>query len=229
MARITRLTESDLSRLVRKIVSEQQGEGPFTGGGMGPGGLKSTTKPNIVTLDGSLFQNGQDKIDTNSAAYKKGVDAISTAITDMAVGGGGKPTIKIIGGASKVGEKQGYDNKGLASRRANNFYNIVKDRFPNVNFTMGDPVVSGSDVKNSPEANAAQYVKLIVSGTKTNLSVIQPIDHATAKINDAAHKAKTDPPKPIEYKTYVTVCYKVPLAYYNTILEPFKKWEISKS
>jgi hypothetical protein len=229
MTKIVRLTESDLNRLVKKVISEQQGEGKFTGGGMGPGGVKAKTSSYTVNMDGSLFQNGIDKIDTNSDAFNKGINAISNAISQTSISGGGKPTIKIIGGASAVGQKQGYDNSSLAKRRSNNFYNIVKDRFPNVNFIMGNPIVGVATEKNSPQANSEQFVKLVVSGTKTNLSIKQAIDHTTAKINDAAHKAKQDPPKPIEYTTYVTVCYKVPVAYYNTILSPFKKWEVSKS
>jgi hypothetical protein len=32
-----RLTENDLNRITKKVLSEQQGEGKFTGGGMGKG------------------------------------------------------------------------------------------------------------------------------------------------------------------------------------------------
>jgi hypothetical protein len=80
----------------------------------------------------------------------------------------------------------------LAQRRANNFYNIVKNIFPNVKFTVGEPVVGGSNtsIKNSPEANAAQFVKLVVSGTKTDLSTRQAIDNTAVNLNISPNKRK---------------------------------------
>jgi len=199
MARITRLTESDLNRLVRRVINEQP-KPPFDKpnyfggerdglGAPGPGGIDVRTKSQTIKMDGSLFKNGEDKIDTNSTEFKKGMTAISNATLDSAMGG--TPiSIKIIGGASAVGQSRGYDNKGLAQRRANNFYDIVKNIFPNVKFTVGQPVVGTATEKNSSAANAEQFVKLVVSGSKTDLSVIQAKDDLVVRKNITPDKRK---------------------------------------
>jgi hypothetical protein len=157
--------------------------------GPGPGGVEEKTKSYTVKMDGSLFKNGEDKIDTNSDAFKKGLTAISNAVAQSAMGGN-PASIQIIGGASAVGQKQGYDNKGLAQRRANNFEAIVKTRFPNVNFTTGQPVVGTATEKNSSEANAEQFVKLVVSGSKTDLNMIPSRDKTAVNLNIGPDKRK---------------------------------------
>ena len=224
MSKITRLTESDLNRLVRRVINEQPKIKPpfdkpyyFGGereglGAPGPGGLDVRTKSQTIKMDGSLFKNGEDKIDTNSGEYKKGVTAISNATLDSAMGGN-PPSIQIIGGASAVGQKQGYDNRGLAQRRANNFYNIVKNIFPNVKFTVGQPVVGTATEKNSAAANAEQFVKLVVSGTKTDLSVIQAKDNAVVVKNIVPGKAK----QKVSIETKWVVCFEIGDSEYQKI------------
>jgi hypothetical protein len=115
--------------------------------------------------------------------------AISNAAAQSAMGGN-PPSIQIIGGASAVGQNRGYDNKGLAQRRANNFYDIIKTRFPNVRFTTGQPVVGTATEKNSSAANAEQFVKLVVSGSKTDLNMIQSRDNTAVNLNIAPNKRK---------------------------------------
>jgi len=201
MARIVRLTESDLTRLVRKVINEQTTtkfnplyKPTYVGGtegkrGPGFGGVEEKTKSYTVKMDGSLFKNGEDKIDTNSDAFNKGITAISDAAAQSAMGGN-PASIRIIGGASAVGQKQGYDNKGLAQRRANNFEAIVKTRFPNVKFSTGEPVVGTATEKNSAAANAEQFVKLVVSGSKTDLNMIQSRDKTAVNLNIGPDKIK---------------------------------------
>jgi hypothetical protein len=201
MSKITRLTESDLTRLVRRVINEQPTtkfnplyKPTYVGGtegkrGPGPGDVKEKTKSYTVNMDGSLFKNGEDKIDTNSDAFNKGVNAITSAVMQSAIGG--NPTsIQIIGGASAVGQSRGYNNKGLAQKRANNFYDIIKTRFPNVKFTVGQPVVGTATEKNSDAANAEQFVKLVVSGSKTDLNTRQAIDNTAVNLNIGPDKRK---------------------------------------
>jgi hypothetical protein len=157
--------------------------------GPGPGGLDVRTKSQTINMDGSLFKNGEDKIDTNSSEFKKGVAAIQDASFSSFMGGT-PPSIQIIGGASAVGQSRGYDNKGLAQRRANNFYNIVKNIFPNIKFTVGQPAVGTATEKNSAAANAEQFVKLVVSGSKTDLSVVQARDNTVVRKNIVPDKVK---------------------------------------
>jgi len=215
MGRIIRLNESDLNKIVKKVISEQDNsiyKPTWVGGteghrGPGPGGVDERTSSYTVNMDGSLFKNGEDTIDTNSQEFQKGLNAISDAAFKTSMSGG-KPTIQIIGGASAVGQKQGYDNMSLAKRRANNFYNIVKDKFPNVNFTIGQPVVGGpnTSIKNSPEANAAQFVKLVISGSKTDLNTRQAIDHTAVNLNIGPNKKDKD--KISTEKRYI-VCFEL--------------------
>jgi hypothetical protein len=215
-----RLTENDLNRITKKVLSEQQGEGKFTGGGMGKGGLKQTTSDYTVNLDGSLFENGMDQIDQSSPAFKKGIDSIRKAIIDSSMSGGKTPTIQIVGGASAVGQKSGYDNTKLANRRANNFFNIVKSVFPEVKFSLGAPIVGVATVKNSPEAKKEQFVKLNIQATSSQLYDVPAIDHTTNKLNpDARYKKK----KPVKYETVYIVCFELTESEYNS----FKNSKIS--
>ena len=213
-----KLNESDLNRLAKKVVNEQQGEGKFTGGGMGPGKFERKIKPYTITLDGSLFKNGVDKIDTSSSAFQKGVSSIGDAVFQTSMSGG-KPTIQIVGGASAVGQKQGYDNNSLANRRANNFFNEVKKIFPQVKFIVGKPLVGVATVKNSPEAEAEQFVKLNIAGSEEELSMTPAIDHTTTKLNPIPFKRKT----PVKTEKIYIVCFELTESEYNI----FKNSKIS--
>jgi len=223
----TELTEKDLNRITKKVLSEQPNsiyKPTWVGGkegyrGPGPGGVDERTSSYTVNMDGSLFKNGEDGIDTNSQEFKKGLNAISDATFQSSMSGK-KPTIQIIGGASAVGQKQGYDNIGLAKRRANNFYKIVKDKFPNVNFTVGQPVVGTATKKNSSEANAEQFVKLVVSGSKTDLNTRQAIDHTAVNLNIGPNKKRKE--TVLTEKVYI-VCFELTESEYNK----FKNSKIS--
>jgi hypothetical protein len=124
-----------------------------------------------------------------------------------------------VGGASSVGQKSGYDNTKLANRRANNFYNIVKNMFPNVKFSLGAPIVGVATVKNSPEARKEQFVKLNIQSTKSQLYDVPAIDKTTTKLNPDARKKKV----PVKYETVYIVCFELTESEYNS----FKKSKIS--
>jgi hypothetical protein len=186
---------------------------------MGPGGLKSSQSSYSVTLPGSLFGNAIDKIDTNSEAFQKGVREIQNAIMSSTMSGGKTATIQVVGGASAVGEKQGYDNKSLANRRANNFVKEVKKLFPNVNFTIGPAIVGVATKKDSPEARKEQFVQLNVSGTKTTLSDKPAIDKTTAKLNIGSKKKKV----PVITEKIYIVCFELTESEY----QKFKESKIS--
>jgi outer membrane protein OmpA-like peptidoglycan-associated protein len=75
------------------------------------------TPGSTTILDGSLFKLGKDQIDTNNSQFKKAVDLLKPL---------GTPIITIQGGASAVGNDKGFDNMGLAKRRAENFVRALK-------------------------------------------------------------------------------------------------------
>jgi hypothetical protein len=202
MKRIIKLTEQDLNRLVKRVIKEQQGQGPWFGRAPGPAslGIREVKRP--IKMDGSLFANGIDTIDTNSQQFKQGVDAIKSALMKSK-----NLEVDVQGGASAVGSNSGYDNKSLATRRSSNFIKAIKPIFPNVTFNVGTPIVGTATTKNSPEANAEQFVKLSFNTTDTDLSQIPAVDNtANAMIRINPNKKLT--PKPNE--STITKCVKIP-------------------
>lgn len=213
MRQYKRLQESDLNRLAKKVIKEQHGYGPWMNDGPGPGAIKTYTNIRPVKMDGSLFKNGVDKIDTNSSEFQKGVTALKNAGL-----GGRKFTVTVQGGASAVGSKSGYDNKSLAKRRAKNFIDSVKSLFPNAKFEEGDHVVGIATKKDSPEANAEQFVKL-------GFDVEDVTTYRAPAIDNTAMRLKMIPPKTSKGENFVTVCVKMP----EKILAEFQDFIKSKN
>lgn len=219
MGKIIRLTESELKKMINKLVTEQQGEGVFTGGGMGLGKINTTTKPVVINMGAGLFENGVDKIDEQSAEFQKGIQAlidVSFQVTQTKI----PIIVTVIGGASAVGNAQGYDNKSLAMRRANNFIKIVSQRFKNVQFKVGAPVI-GIETKKGPKANMEQFVRLVINKTKTETTQMPAIDHTTNKLNIVPNNKMTGSDRTIR------ICYDLPEKYYK-FLDQFKRFEVKK-
>lgn len=227
MKKVVKLSENDLEKIVNSVLNEQdklnvsdlmvpggrRAAGGFNpplpgekyGESSGPGKLmrKGEYQPS-VTMPSNLFKNGIDKIDTNSSAFKQGVDGIRKAIASK----GENINISVEGGASAVGSKEGYDNESLAQRRAQNFIRAVQSQFPNVKFKVSTKVGSAT-TKNSPEAEREQYVKLTFPGSLSADKTAQAVDKTQLVM-----KYKK-PMKPIEKvkireKTYYKVCFWVP-------------------
>jgi hypothetical protein len=55
---------------------------------------------------------------------------------------------------------------------------------------VGQPAVGTATEKNSGAANAEQFVKLVVSGSKTDLSVVQARDNTVVRKNIVPDKVK---------------------------------------
>jgi hypothetical protein len=173
--RVLKLTEEQIKNILDTIINEDKGTGPWFGAGPGPGQLKKTTVSKSVVMDGSLFANGVDRIDQNSPAFKSGINAIKNALLKTK-----NLTVNVEGGASAVGKN--YDNKSLAQRRSTNFINAIKSQFPGVKFTTSTKV-GMSTVKDSPQAQKEQYVKLSFTTTEEEKYVTQAIDNTTAARN----------------------------------------------
>jgi hypothetical protein len=169
------ITESQLKKVIDSVISEQWGQGPFSTH-PGPGKLTKYSVQKTVTMDGSLFKNGIDQIDLNSGEFQKAINSIQSALSKTK-----DLTITVQGGASAVGAK--YDNKSLAKRRAVNFIKTVQPKFKDVKFVEGNHVVGKSTVKDSPEANLEQFVKLFFNTTEERQSIGQAVDHTTTKMN----------------------------------------------
>jgi hypothetical protein len=170
-----------------------------------PGPTQTTTKmvATPITLGAGLFLNGVDKIDTSSVEYQNGVKRIE----QVSEKNGGSLDVTVTGGASAVGSPS-YDNEGLAKRRAQNFIDSVKDKFPNVKFNITTKVGKAT-VKNSPEANAEQFVKLNFSEPTLKSSTSPAIETTAAVMKNIVPLVKKVP-KPKVEETKVSVCFDIP-------------------
>jgi hypothetical protein len=117
---------------------------------------------NITLLPGpELFSTGADKINRESASYKKLIEILKSEAkaNDFSQG---KIPYKVIGGASAVKLSSTYDNQALAERRAKNMVEALRqdlgDAFAKFNFTQEGVV--GTQTQKGPEATKEQFVKL---------------------------------------------------------------------
>lgn len=165
-SKIRHIQESNL-RLEKRLVKEALGGGEYDSDfvtkmmSQYPNGIKTTMK----STGQATFANGIDTINGNNpeikrifntilAACKVGKNLVCTEKVDVVIGGG----------ASAVGNAQGYDNKALATRRRDNFINWLNTRdaiMMNKQFIIikqGPTAVGKATVKDSAAAQAEQYV-----------------------------------------------------------------------
>jgi len=222
-----RLTETELVNVIKKVISEQpvpaeksltsQEKDQKYGQSRGPGvnlGIRQLMNP--ITLDSSLFANGVSKINTQSNPYIEALNRISTIKEKLR---GSKLTVYVTGGASAVGTKKGFDNKKLADDRAKNFIIAIKKVHPNVDFVMKKGVVGTATEKNSPQANAEQFVKLnfVEPGMKfpiTGPAVDNTQQVLKYKLNDFVKNLPVIDPEEKERRRktqkYITMCMDIP-------------------
>ena len=142
------------------------------GGGLtnARGDKQETTLENkTIELGNNLFKLGSDKINTNSAEFKKARAIIVSS-------GAGK--VALQGGASSAGGDK-YDNQGLADRRANNFKKALQDSGVMVSDISILPgvVTPNTDTPNSPEANKAQFVRFTMTKLEIRFNQEMAIDN----------------------------------------------------
>ena len=94
-----------------------------------------------------------DSIDTNNKQFIQVVDKLKKLDKSY--------KITIVGGASAVGSKNGYNNNKLAQRRCNNFISALNKYGIDTSSYYRQFKVGVATVKNSPEANDEQFVKII--------------------------------------------------------------------
>jgi hypothetical protein len=129
-------------------------------------------------LRGGLFKTGSDQVDTSSPEFQQAVKDLT------AVGNIGNP-VEIIGGASSVGADRGFDNKGLATRRALNFKKALKDAGVNTDrMFVTNVVVGNATERNSPDALQQQYVGYTVRDTDYKIDYQTAIDNTATVRQD---------------------------------------------
>ena len=206
MKKVVKLNESDIIRLVKKVINEQPREMdplvamPNTGDRLNrtqgsKGSIENTNVLNGKKLDGSLFGNAIDKIDKTSKTYLSALNDFKKLASEVNNKNLGPITVNIEGGASAVGSAQGYDNNKLAQRRATNFINAIRSDIPNAPFMFNiSSKVGKATTKNSPEANAEQYVKITIPGVKQTKFTQGQI----GRDNTAIRYGQPIPPKSID-------------------------------
>ena len=161
------LTKSMQEAIERELATDQEVDNEMgvednineaLGGGRtnARGDKQETTLENkTIELGNNLFKLGSDKINTNSAEFKKARAIIVSS---------GASKVALQGGASSAGGDK-YDNQGLADRRANNFKKALQDSGVMVSDISILPgvVAPNTDIPNSPEANKAQFVRFTMT------------------------------------------------------------------
>jgi hypothetical protein len=146
------------------IYEDNVGGGGHDAMGRGTGYYKDEVtydKPIFFNFTAADMKTGSDDVDVNTDVYlglKKSLQSNSGNINGSEV--------SIVGGASAVGSKQGYDNKALAGRRAEKLKaQLIKDipgLASKVKFKISS-VVGTADKFNSPEALKEQFVMVSIS------------------------------------------------------------------
>lgn len=196
MNKVHRITETQLTNIVKKFLNEATPEGNTNSR------MASLERGFTEKIGSSLFKNGIDSIDTSNLQFLKVVNKIKNLSPDF--------KITIQGGASAVGSSSGYDNKSLAKRRTNNFINALKKfNVDTSRIQILPPIVGSSTVKNSPEAESEQFVKI---------SAVKPNKIESAIDNTAVEKP-LDTIRPIQNINDQYTCIKVPKKKYKEILD----------
>jgi hypothetical protein len=178
-SKIRHIQESNL-RLEKRTLTEALGGGEYDASSIDKIKAKYPNGISLLTLSSTgnaTFANGIDTINGQNPQIK---NIVNTILAGCGYGTSGKCTRKvsatISGGASAVGNTQGYDNKALATRRRDNFIDYLKriDAIAAnptlVSIIAGGTKVGVATVQNSPEAQKEQYVSAAIS-TQTTVPV----------------------------------------------------------
>jgi hypothetical protein len=169
------------------------------------GGANTTERPAQTTftttevkkLGTNLFKTGSSEINKESNEFKNAVNNLKKLTTS--------DKVEVQGGASLVGQKSGYDNMALANRRARNFVKALIESGVNKNFVIIKSVVGGSDVRDSKEALAAQFVKYGYDNTNINPNTTTAIDNTATVVPPNLGDVSMQPRD--TYKIYYEVVY----------------------
>ena len=121
----------------------------------------------IISRD--TFATGKSDILVASQGYKQIIDTLKDLPKNT--------TIIVTGGASRVGEDKGFDNKALATKRAKNMILKLKETYPDLNYVEGQHTVGTSEEskkKDSDQAKKDQFVRIefTKSGSAKSTSAI---------------------------------------------------------
>jgi outer membrane protein OmpA-like peptidoglycan-associated protein len=232
-----KLVENKLGN-VKPLVNEQGNLGGTgqRGGGSGKGTgyekeIMTYDTTNPITLSKDSFKTGSDQIDASSSEYQTLKQKLSNLPKSDT-----KLDVKVVGGASSVGTKQGYRNDKLAERRADNLVAQLKKDIPGidgkVNFITSGYVQPNTDIPESDEALAAQRIDVSFSQKgKGQVKTPIEVDNTAVNVNKFTpnNGGGTIPPIGGKQKR---VCVKIPEAFvedYKKMLREFKNKHMLKS
>ena len=221
-SKIRHIQESNV-RLEKRILSEALGGGQYDASSIDKIKAKYPNGISLLTLSSTgnaTFANGIDTINGQNPQIK---NIVNTILAGCGYGTSGKCTRKVSatigGGASAVGNTQGYDNKALAARRRDNFIDYLKNidaiaANPSfISIIAGGTKVGVATVQNSPEAQKEQYVSAAIS-TQTTVPVTG-VEGDNTNVADPNYTGKGPKPfdptvTPIKGGKTKRVCIKIP-------------------
>jgi hypothetical protein len=188
---------------------------------------KGIQVPSTIKASGrGVFSNGIDEINKGDSK----INEIVLTISDLLKNSKGKINITVDGGASSVGEAQGYDNTALAKRRRDNLIKFIKQTWPNEGrlvITPGKVTVGKATVKDSPEAKKEQFVSAKINGQSSGYEPISGVqgDNTNVSVSnrDMPNVDMNFTPKKGKTKR---VCVQIPEQYvelFKMSLREFKK------
>lgn len=171
MNRIVKLTESNLNKLVKRIIYEQQGLQlpPRDLTGFGPEAYpdrgdisQDANMTRETTLGNTLFNLGSSVINTNSDEFRRALSLFGNNTIGSAIITPGVSAVTFRGEPAN-----GPKNIALGQSRAKNLITALKNALPNLRteFRTGETVVGRNNIPNSEGANKEQFVKISYTTT----------------------------------------------------------------
>jgi hypothetical protein len=208
-------------KAMRAMMDNKEYGIPGTWDNTTPGGSRrgDIAIPQTIEIGGSLFKNGIANIDRTNTGYKDAIAKLKKLSSGISV--------DIIGGASKVGSDQGFNNQKLAMLRATNFIKAAQSDGVTVTMTPSGEV-GVEKVKDSPAAEKEQFVKIefIETGRSDMTTGRDATSGDIKKPVGSRDDGKTPVPKQVRYKVCIGGLTKQEL---SLIEDVFKKRIISKS
>lgn len=168
MKKIVKLTESDLTNIVKQVIEEQLAGGNTNAR---PGSHKTSIENKTFEIPGTFFKLGSDKVDVNSPVFQKALK--------MVLESGRGAVVSLQGGSSSVGGKK-YDNLGLANRRAENFKTaLINSGVMNRINILPGIVTPNTDDPKSDAAMGAQFVRMKINNISVKIEDVMAIDNTS--------------------------------------------------
>ena len=233
MKKVIKLTESDLVRIVKRVINEDNVKGGGTDGmGRGTGYHRETLGKNIkssFTFGKDKMETGSDIVDVTSPEYSKLLSQMQTIVKSSKIRGPIYVTVE--GGASSVGSDRGFDNNALAKSRANKLINQLTKDVPNIGkkikFSVNGNVGNATKL-NSPEAYKQQYVKVFFETDEIN-NIKQSIELDNLTVDPYSGGKRINNPNLSSYKLKMKrVCLQIPEKYVDEFRVKVKEFKNSR-